>query len=135
MSKSRTDLKSALRSLDVSKPLRIPPQLGFAAPKVMVAVDALPQSNSLNAEETGAKLDTVQIEQSPKQTVSKMDSVCFGSSAQEIVGEIPAPTLAATESNLDGVQNGSCLRRTGSNLDSVQNERTLGVTDVFTMAF
>ncbi len=122
MSKSRTDLKSALRSLDVSKPLRIPPQLGFAAPKPIQAVEVSLASASANSEESGSSLDTVQNEQSPNQTVSRMDSVRNGSSQPDITQEFASPSPGITESKLDGVQSGPCSKRTESKLDSVQNE-------------
>ena len=119
MSKPRTELKNALRALDVSKPLRIPQSLGFAAPSASIAPTPLGAGELLNTEESGSKMDPVQLEQSPKQTVSKMDSVQNGPSSSKFIEELSSSAESVTGSKLDSVQNEPCEKRRGSKLDPV----------------
>ena len=61
MSKARSEMKNALRALDVSKPLRIPQSLGFAAPKQSPAPGALGAVSSRDRDESGSNFDPVSV--------------------------------------------------------------------------
>jgi len=61
MSKARSEMKNALRALDVSKPLRIPQSLGFAAPKQTPAPEALAAVSSRDKGESGSNFDPVSM--------------------------------------------------------------------------
>jgi hypothetical protein len=135
MSKSRTDLKSALRSLDVSKPLRIPPQLGFAAPKAPSAPVILMPPIGLNTEESGSFFDPVISGPGQNLTGSKNDPVNLEPCKQEIIEEKSAYSAESTGSITDpvtdlpgqistGLKNDPvtarpCQKRTGSKFDPV----------------
>jgi len=146
MSKSRTEMKNALRSLDVSKPLRIPPQLGFSAPKSLDAARSQTSQVESNVGQRGSKMDSVQNEQCPNLTESKMNSVQNGPSRQVIIGKTESSFGLSTESKIDPVQNehrpkftesnlntvhfGPCEKRTGSKMDPVTVSSTKGFTKV-----
>ncbi len=94
--RERLDLKTALHSFGVNRPLRIPPQLALQAPVAVSAVNvAIPLAESIGKESV-SKTDSVQIEQGSKQTVSKMDTVQNGPSPAKVVGgftAVPHPLL------------------------------------------
>jgi len=119
MSKDRAELKSAIRSLEVSRPLRIPPQLGFTAPKTAAAPEALARSASSNTDERGSKLNPVHFQQGSELTGSQSEPVQIEPTSHEKSGNF---FVSITGSRADTVQNDPDSPVTGSTADMVKSE-------------